>query len=435
MSMNNPKVLLCGNHDALFQTMRLSSAAAIEVEQYSGQHDAFHWNSLQEIGMVVVLHAPPQIDGLPVVRNWKRENPDIPVVVATSDYSGATTRLLFKSGAVDVLELPADQDRMLACYEAYLPQFRSKRPVSPKKHHLSTAKMLMTAVTPGMLLAGAGTAMSSPGTFLPVQHQIEQGIEDTSGGFDISFFGNLQIRFRGRKIELTNQAKLLFACLAYHYPKALSRDYLAKIFWPDKYENAPESARRSLNVELAHIRSAFQEQAGVGRDFIRFEQNAYRLQNDWQLQSDVLEFKNLYKKIQECQRLGAAIPEDMLQESIKIYSANFLDDYAPDTYNWIDVERQHLSSVFEQIADLRSEQLCQKGNFWEATAVCSDILSRDFRMEAIHRRAMQCYASLGMLHKVEMQYNLCCKMMEQEFQSKPSPETIRLYEEIKKGNG
>ena len=183
--MNNPKVLLCGNHDALFQTMRLSSAAAIEVEQYSGQHDAFHWNSLQEIGMVVVLNAPPQIDGLPVVRNWKRENPDIPVVVATSDYSGATTRLLFKSGAVDVLELPADQDRMLACYEAYLPQFRSKRPVSPKKHHLSTAKLLMTAVTPGMLLAGAGTAMSSPGTFLPVQHQIEQGIEDTSCGFDI----------------------------------------------------------------------------------------------------------------------------------------------------------------------------------------------------------------------------------------------------------
>ena len=65
--------------------------------------------------------------------------------------------------------------------------------------------------------------------------------------------------------------------------------------------------------------------------------------------------------------------------------------------------------------------------------MCSDILSRDFRMEAIHRRAMQCYASLGMLHKVEMQYNLCCKMMEQEFQSRPSPETLRLYEEIKKG--
>ena len=42
------------------------------------------------------------------------------------------------------------------------------------------------------------------------------------------------------------------------------------------------------------------------------------------------------------------------------------------------------------------------------------------------------YASLGMAHKVEAQYNLCCKMMEQEFQSKPSPETVRLYEQIKK---
>lgn len=432
--MNNQKVLLCGSHDALFRAMQLSSNTAIEIEQYTEQHLELQLKALQGVGMVVVLHAPPLTDGLPVVRNWRRESPDTPVVVATSDYSGATTRLLFKSGAVDVLELPADQERILACYEAYIPHFKAKHIPNRKQAHLPGARALMAAVTPGMLFAGAGAATQAmPPMMAPAQYHMEQGIDDTSGGFDISFFGNLHIQFRGRKIELTNQAKLLFACLAYHYPKALSRDYLAKIFWPEKYENAPESARRSLNVELAHIRSAFQEQAGVGRDFIRFEQNAYRLQNDWQVQSDVLIFKNLYKKIQESQRLGTSIPEDILQEAIKIYSANFLDDYAPDTYNWIDVERQHLSSVFEQIADLRSEQLCQKGNFWEATAVCSDILSRDFRMEAIHRRAMQCYASLGMLHKVEMQYNLCCRMMEQEFQSRPSPETVRLYEEIRKG--
>ncbi len=432
--MNNQKVLLCGAHDALFKAMQVSSAASIDVEQYTDLQMNTQLHLMQQVGMVVVLHAPPQFDGLPMVRNWRRESPETPVVVATSDYSGATTRLLFKSGAVDVLELPADQERILACYEAYIPHFRPNAQPNRKRRHMPGAQVLMAAVTPGMLLAGAGGV--APGAVpvpVPSPQYMEQGIEGTTGGFDISFFGNLHIRFRGRKIELTNQAKLLFACLAYHYPKALSRDYLAKIFWPEKFENAPESARRSLNVELAHIRSAFQEQAGVGRDFIRFEQNAYRLQNDWQLQSDVLTFKNLYKKIQECQRLGTAIPEDVLQEAIKIYSANFLEDYAPDSYNWIDVERQHLSSVFEQIADLRSEQLCRKGNFWEATAVCSDILSRDFRMEAIHRRAMQCYASLGMLHKVEMQYNLCCKMMEQEFQSRPSPETLRLYEEIKKG--
>lgn len=433
--MNHSKVLLCGKHDALFQAMRQSSTPAVEVEQYSGQHLSQTWNLQQNVGMVFVLHAPPLVDGLPLVRNWQRESPETPIIVATSDYSGATTRLLFKSGAVDVLELPADEERILACYEAYLPQFKATTVRPRGRRPFSSANVLMAAVAPGMLLAGHDTAIQQiPFIPFPAQHHIEQGIEGAPAGFDISFFGNLQIRFRGKKIDLTNQAKLLFACLAYHYPKALSRDYLAKIFWPDKYENAPESARRSLNVELAHIRSAFQEQAGVGREFIRFEQNAYRLQNNWQLESDVLIFKNLYKKVQDFQRLGTSVPEEMLQEAIQLYCANFLDDYPSDAYNWIDVERQHLSSVFEQIADLRSEQLCRKGNYWEASAVCSDILSRDFRMEAIHRRAIQCYASLGMLHKVEMQYNLCCRMMEQEFQSKPSAETVRLYEEVRKGS-
>ncbi len=431
--MNIPKVLLCGHHDALFRTMQISSTVAVAIEQLSDPHMSQQWNTMQDVSMVVVLHAPPLVDGLPLVRSWHRESPETPVVVATSDYSGATTRLLFKSGAVDVLELPADAERMQACYEAYLPQFKSGRqPV--RQRLLPASKMLLAAVAPGMLFAGAtAVGQTSEPAHFPVQNPIEQGLENSTGGLDISFFGHLSIRFRGRKVELTNQAKLLFACLAYHYPKALSRDYLAKIFWPDKYENAPESARRSLNVELAHIRSAFQEQVGLSRDFILFEQNAYRLQYDGLIESDVLIFKELYKKIQECQRCGVAVPESLLQESIKIYSANFLDDYTSDTYNWVDVERQHLSAVFEQIADLRSKQLYLKGNFWEATAVCSDILSRDYRMEAIHRRAMQCFASLGMLHKVETQYNLCCKMMEQEFQSRPSPETIRLYEDIRSG--
>lgn len=424
--MEQPKVLLCGKHDALLQAMRMSSFAAFEVAEDNGTTA-----TRQDAEMVVILHNPPVFDGMPMLRTWRREYPQVPVVVATSDYTGATTRMIFKSGAMDVLELPADKERILACYEAYLPHRKPEKKVK-KPGMLTSSQALMAAVTPGMLLALPGNVLAStPVTVFPQQHHIEQGIAGNSGGFSISFFGHFKIQFRGRAIEMTGQAKLLFACLAYHYPKALTKDYLAKVFWPDKFENAPESARRSLNVELAHIRSAFQEQAGIERGFIRFEQNAYRLQHPWEFESDVLKFRQLYKQVQEFQRQGAHVPEGILQEAIQLYSANFLDDLPADSYNWIDVERQHLSAVFEQIADLRSEQLFSKGNFWEALAVCSDILSRDVRMEAIHRRAMKCYAKLGMLHKVEAQYSLCSRMMEQEFQSKPSAETMRLYEEIR----
>jgi DNA-binding SARP family transcriptional activator len=428
--MATQKVLLCGNHAPLLQMLRNSSS--IPVEQTP---ETFHFQMLaqkQDVGMVVVLHTPPNNDGLPALRNWKRENPDIPVVVATSDFSGRTTRLLMTSGAQYVLELPADGDDVLACMEAYFPGFKLKSVKSkPGKTNNATGKALLAAVAPGMMAAGVGFVL--PPTIAPyTPATTAQGSENAYRGLEVSFFGNFSVHLNGRKIEFTNQAKHLFAYLAYNYPRALGRDHLARIFWADKYEYTPEFSRKSLNVELCHIRKTFRSQTGVQEDFLVFEKNAYRLQLERPPLSDVLAFKELHQKIQAQLFKEKEASDDLLQEAIKIYKGNFLDDFPSDTFGWVEIERQHLSAVFEQIADLYSAQLCAKNDFRKAVAVCNEILSRDARMEAIHRRAMQCYGALSMANRVEEQYNLCCKIMEQEFQSKPSPETTRLYEEIKK---
>lgn len=424
------KVLLCGNHDALLQMLRNSSG--IPVEQISENAYFQSFANVKDVGMVVVLHTPPNNDGLSTVRNLKRKNPDIPVIVATTDYSGPTTRLLMKSGAEDVIGMPASSDEVLACYEAYFPGFRLKAARKKNTPSKSAAgKALLAAVTPGMMAAGVDFIQPPvpPVAFVPTT---TQGSEQAYRGLELSFFGTFTALIYGRKVDFTNQAKHLFAYLAYNYPRALSRDHLARIFWPDKYENMPEFARKSLNVELCHIRRTLRDQAGIGDDFLVFEKNAYRLKLDRPPASDVLTFKALHQRIQEYLRNGEEAPDTLLQDAIKTYTGNFLDDFPADTFGWVEIERQHLSSVFEQIADLYSNQLCDKKDFWKAVAVCNEILSRDARMEVIHRRAMQCYANLGMAHKVEAQYNLCCKMLEQEFQSKPSPETVRLYEQIKK---
>ena len=427
--MATQKVLLCGSHDALFQILRYSGSVSVEQIAEATQYQAS--SGLEDVGMVVVLHTPNN-DGLTAVRNWKRKKPEIPVIVATSDYSGPTTRLLMKSGAEDVLGLPVNSDEVLACYEAYLPGFRLKASHSNRKRTGSLAgKTLLAAVAPGMMAAGVDFVQPPvvPAMFLPTA---AQGNEHAYRGLELSFFGSFTVHYNGRRIDFTKQAKHLFAYLAYNHPRALSRDHLARIFWPDKYDSMPEFARKSLNVELCHIRKTFRDQAGVEQDFLVFENNAYRLKLDRLPASDVLTFKALHQKIQEYLRKGEEAPDALLQDAIKIYTGNFLDDFPADTFGWVEIERQHLSSVFEQIADLYSAQLCDKKDFWKAIAVSNEILCRDARMEVIHRRAMQCYANLGMAHKVEAQYNLCCKMMEQEFQSKPSPETARLYEQIKK---
>lgn len=432
--MPSQKVFYCGSNAKLLHTLRASGGGSLQVEQVSESFSFRHLAQMPEVGMLVLQHEPPTTDSFASLRNWQRENPEVPVLVLTTDYTPDTTKFLMRSGAKEVLPLPADGEKVLACYEAFFPGFRQD---SPAKRSARPAQkpsnMLLAATAPGIVAAGVEMWVA-PQPPAPPQPpiSIEQSIEHFHRGLEVNYFGLLQVRLNGKKLDFNWQAKMLFAYLAYYYPRALSRDHLARVFWPVKQESQPDCARRSLNVELNHIRKAIRQQTGLERDLIVFDKNCYRLNLDHPMLSDVAVFKALCQKIQVLQRDGQPVPDELFQEAIKTYSSNFLDDCPEDALNWVEVERQHLGALFEQMADLFSSQLCDKGDYYRATSVCHEILTRDQRMEAIHRRLMFCYGKLGMCNKVEQQYRLMCQIMEREFQSKPSAETTRLYLQIKK---
>ncbi len=425
-----PKVLLCGDDSALLHTLRAGGGSFLQVEQVSAKNLARDLSNLAPTGgMVVVVHEPASSDGLALVRNCQRQYPDIPVVVATPDFSGATTRLLFISGAKYVLSLPTTGQDVLSCFEMYLPGFKLK-PLKAGRSGSKVGKALVAALTPGLVFSGVelqAIALLNPDVKLP---ETTEASPTAWRGLSVQFFGAFDVYYGGKKVMLTNQAKYLFAYLAYHAPKALHRDHLAKIFWPDKYENLPDSARRSLNVEMTHIRKIFREQAGIDSKFLVFDKDCYRLEFA-QFASDILTFKRLHQHIKTSVFKHEAVPDKLFHDIIGTYTGNFLTDFPEECSNWVEVEREHLSAVFDQMADMYSEQLYNTGVYRKAIAMCGEILERDYRMEIIHRRLMQCYAQLGMLNKVEQQYRQCCLMMEREFQSKPSAETTKLYGEIK----
>lgn len=429
--MSPQKVFYRGSNASLLRALRASAGGALQVEQIPESLSFKDLARMPDIGMLVLQHEPPSSDSFASLRNLQRENPDIPVLVLTSDYTPDTTKFLMRSGAKEVLPLSAEGDQLLACYEAFLPGFRQAPPRTVKRGR-KAGKLLLAAAAPGIVVAGVDLQAMSPEALpLPSQTMVEQGVEHYYNGLEINYFGLLKIRLNGRKIDFNWQAKMLFGYLAYHAGKALSRDHLARVFWPEKQESQPESARRSLNVELNHIRKAIRQQTGLERELIVFDKNCYRLQLETPILSDVTEFKGLCQKIQAQQRERREVPDELFQQAIKIYSSNFLDDCPEDALNWVEVERQHLGALFEQMADLYSAQLCDKAEYYRATSVCHEILARDQRMEAIHRRLMFCYGKLGMGHKVEQQYRLLCHIMEREFQSKPSVETTRLFQELK----
>ncbi len=429
------KVFYRGSNATLLRTLRASGGGSLQVEQIPESLSFKDLARMSDVGMLVLQHEPPASDSFASLRNWQRENPDVPVLVLTSDYTPDTTKFLMRSGAKEVLPLPVDGDKVLACYEAFLPGFRHAPPKTVKcgKKGAKIGNMLLAAAAPGIVVASVDMqATVLPERQNPAPAVIEQSVENYYNGLEVNYFGLLKVRLNGKKIDFNWQAKMLFGYLAYHSNKALSRDHLARVFWPEKQESQPESARRSLNVELNHIRKAIRQQTGMERELIVFDKNCYRLQLDRPMLSDVATFKTICQKIQMLQREHQPVPDELFQQAIQTYSSNFLDDCPEDALNWVEVERQHLGALFEQLADLYSAQLCDKGEYYRATSVCHEILTRDQRMEAIHRRLMFCYGKLGMCNKVGQQYRLLCQIMEREFQSKPSAETTRLYQQIKK---
>lgn len=380
--------------------------------------------------MVMVLHEPPLQDGLPKLRMWKRLYPHIPLIVYTSDYSGSATRLLFKSGAEDVIELPSDAEKILSCLEAYFPGFRLKAAHEKKRPWHSAAKSgaLLAAVAPGLMFHTPGHMMTTPG--LPAaEFPIVQPSEYVFKGLEINFFGYFNVRLNGTKVDLPNQARQILAYLAYQHPAAVTRDRVARTFWPDKYENSPHATRKGLNVEITRIRNAFRRINEEAQDILQFKNGRFGLEGcRWH--SDVDDFKAIYHSIQEHLRRKEEVPDELFQRALQIYTGSFLEDFGSNDPDWVETERVHLGSLFERMADKYSEQLCNKGEFWKASGICLEILECDVRMEVIHRRLIDCFYRQGSYDRVEQQYRLCCQMLDREFECPPSPETIRLYEQI-----
>jgi DNA-binding SARP family transcriptional activator/CheY-like chemotaxis protein len=435
--MKKTSLLLCGSIPHLQRLLANQACDSLAIFQTNMDPLAtVAPATLAGIGMAFLLHQPPGADACTTVRNLKRQYPALPVVALTEDYSGHTTKILLKCGADDVYPTKLTSEDLQTCLEAYLSGYglAAPAPATHKKGRSTAAKAVTAIALPTLLAYGASDVslpFQVPEPNAPSTQA--QAIDHPYKGLEVMFFGAFKARYGGKAIVLSNQSKLLFAYLAYHHPKPLPKDHLAKVIWPEKYDYKPESARQSLNVEITRIRKAVMDQTRTDHNLIGYEKNFYRLNLREDLRSDVRDFKAQYNHIQQQSRLGRDTEGEQLAEAIRTFSGTFLSDFPEDAHNWIEVERQHLSAVFEQLADMRSAQLYDAGKYFEASAVCREILECDPRMESIHRRAICCHAKLGKQNLAELQYNLCVRMMDAEFQSEPSPETKRLIEQIRKG--
>ena len=233
------------------------------------------------------------------------------------------------------------------------------------------------------------------------------------GGFKLAYQDSQQSRPIALSTPPTIKSQSLLAFLIFYRDQEHRRDRLVDMFWGD---TSPSKARRSLSTALWHIRKCFPDQNTI-------QGNSQTLQFTFlgEIELDIEKFKKKAK-----QRTSSD-----LQDATILYKGDFLDAFYDD---WVISERYRLQSLFiETLAKLMSLHE-RAGDFNNALHIAQELLKFDSLREDAHRLLMRTYCALGQRNAALEQYRSCQKVLKDELDIDPTPETSGLFQDIQSGN-
>ena len=238
--------------------------------------------------------------------------------------------------------------------------------------------------------------------------------------------GPFQVSFDGQPITHfeSDRVRALLAYLAVESHRPHRREGLAALLWPDWPDR---SALTNLRNTLSILRKVIGDrEAGipviqVTRDTIQFDLAS----DSW---VDVKIFQQLVAGDQSLEHLDQAV---------QLYRGSFLDgfglkDSAPFE-EWVRLIREQLSrqclSALEQLAQSAE----QHGDFAKASEYTWKQIDLAPWQERAHQRIMRLLAFNNQRSAALAQYENCRRLLQQELEVEPSPETLALYEQIRDG--
>ena len=247
-------------------------------------------------------------------------------------------------------------------------------------------------------------------------------------------FGHFELLCDGEAVHLGRSGKAL-AILKYlltHRARPVSQDHLMGWLWP---ESNLKKARWSLNSAIHGLRKLLGDcPSPIPVNYVLLEEGYYRLSPAVGVDTDVDEFDARYergRRLERAGRMDEAAAE--YEEAVELYRGDYLVE---DLYeDWTLVERERLANAYVDMLDRLAVHYMQSGQLRESVRACYRILEKDRYHEDSYRLLMRCYARLGMRGRALRQYRLCEKILAQEYDTAPSPETRSLYSSLWEDEG
>ena len=272
---------------------------------------------------------------------------------------------------------------------------------------------------------------------------VRRMVEETVGGersaavrptLRVRFFGHFEMVCDGETMPLGRSGKALtiLKYLLANRTRPVSQDHLMGWLWP---ESNLKKARWSLNSAIHGLRKLLGScPSSALVNYILLEEGYYRLSPAVEVGTDVDEFDACYEQGRRLERVGR--PEEAAAEyegAVELYRGDYLVE---DLYeDWTMVERERLANAYADMLNRLAVHYMERGQLRASARACYRVLEKDRCHEDSYRLLMRCYARLGMRGRALRQYRLCEKILAQEYDTAPSPETRSLYSSLWEDEG
>lgn len=251
--------------------------------------------------------------------------------------------------------------------------------------------------------------------------------ESEEGTIKAICLGGFRLFYRGQKlgkeVGLTGTPRELLAYFVTHRGRWLLLDRILEDLWP---ESDPARGQATFHTTLYRLRCALRKAAGPG-DYVRHESGEYQLERTrFQVDAD------MFNACLTQARSGAGDAATRAYEAaISLYTGPYLINLY---CKWCEEERRRLDVAYMTALRFLAAHYAAAGNYHHAIATCERMLEMDPLLEQVHCDLMRFWHRLGNRAAVEKRYRALTRLLAQELDADPMPETQSLYAELSSVN-
>jgi PAS domain S-box-containing protein len=242
---------------------------------------------------------------------------------------------------------------------------------------------------------------------------------DTSYEIKIQAFGQERVWVQNRLVTTkdwqVNAAQDLFFLLLAN-PEGLTKEQVGLHMWPDA---SPEDLSVRFKNTLYRLRKA------VGNQAILLGNHGYRFNRMLDYFYDVEIFTNQIEKADKAEDVLEKVSH--LNKGIREYQGDYLSDFDG---LWVMADRERYRQMYLRSLVQLAEFHYEEQELQAALRYCQQALIEDPMLEEVHRLAMKIHAMSGNRAEVIRQYQLCKRVLIDNYNIPPSEKTHELYQSL-----